>query len=240
MLRRALFVIIGILFAILTALPMLALPARASGLSSSSLIGFSLAANPDSASLEVGTRTSVTITVFSQGLNGPVNLAVTVSSNSGLTVTLSPSTAIVLPGGNANSTLSVDATSAQAGAYNVQVTGSSLSSPSQEITVVTSVTPTPSSPPVNPPSGSAPPTGTSPPSGSGSSGNTGLGNTQTSTTTSGPSTRGATGPRGGSPSSTFDPIAFLVAGNLLAAIATAAALGSLHRRKKQTSLSSWQ
>lgn len=238
-LRRTFFVTICILFAILTTTPILGFPARAFGLSSSSLTGFGLAASPDSTSLGVGTGTSVTIIVSSQGLNGPVSLAAAAPSSSGLTFTLSPSTAIVLPGGNANSTLSMDATSAQPGTYNVQVTGSSPLTPSQEITVVTDVTTTASSPPVNPPSGSAPPSGTSPPSGSGSSGNSGSGNTQTSTTTSSPSTRGSTGPRGESPSSTPDPIGFLIAGNLLATIAVAAALGSL-RRRKQTSLSSWQ
>lgn len=237
--RHVLFITIGILLASLTVLATLAPPAQASSPAVSSLAGFSLSADPGSTSLAVGTITSVTIIVSSQGLSGPVNLAVAVSSSSGLTVTLSPLTVLVLPGGNANVALSIDATSAQPGTYNVKVTGSSLLAPSQETTVVTSVTTTGSSPPVNPPSGSAPPSGSSPSSGSGPSGNSGAGNTQTSITTSNPGTRGLIGPKGGSPASTFDPIAFLVGGNLLAAIAAAVALGSL-RRKKRASLSSWR
>ena len=237
--RRALFVTIGILFATLTALPILANLARASSLSTSSLIGFNLAASPSSTNLVVGTRTIVTIIVSSQGLNGPVNLVAAVSSSSGLTVTLSPSSVLVLPSGTANSTLNIDGTSAQAGTYNVQVMGSSSLAASQETTVVTSVTSSSSSPPVSPPSGSPPPPGTVPPSGPGSPGNSGPGNGGTSTTSSGQGPKTTISPKGGNSSPSSEPVAILIFGNLLAAATTAAAVGSL-RKKKQSTLSRWQ
>jgi hypothetical protein len=226
------FIRIGIFLAFLISLPLVAIPTRASNPSNSSLIGFSLSTDPDATNVEAGKSTSVTVIVSSQGLNGPVNLSVAVSSSSGPSATFSPSTVLVLPGGVANSTMSIDATTAQPGVYNIDLTGSSLLEPSQVTTVVANVTTAASSPPVNLPSGSTPPTESYPPSGSSSSGNSGSNNGQTSTTTSGQTPRGSIGPNGRDSSPTSDPLALLVAGNLLAAIATVAALGSLHRRRK--------
>jgi hypothetical protein len=239
-LRLPFFIFIGIILGFLISLSIVAIPAWAYNPSNSSLIGFNLSTDPNATTVQAGTSTTVTIIVSSQSLNGPVSLSVAVSSNSGLAATLSPSTVLVLPGGAANSTMSIDATTAQPGLYNIEVTGSSLLAPSRVTTVVANVTTAASNPPVNPSPGSTPPTGTSPPSGSRSSVNSGSNHGQTSTTTSGQSPRGPIGPHGQDSSSTSDPVAFLVVGNLLAAIATAATLGSLLRRKKQASLSSWQ
>jgi hypothetical protein len=222
---------------IFVAVFMTTLPVNASNqparLTLPSLVGFGLAANPNSVNMQAGVTTSVALTVSSQGLDGPISLGATVSPTQGPNVVISPSSVVVLPGGNSDSNLEIDAMSAQPGTYNVNVSGSTLLAPSQSISVTVTITAASTSPPTNPPSGSSPPSGSTPPS-------SGPNNQQQpgSVTSSGP--KSPMSPTKAITRSIDDPAEALVVGNLLAAIVTLATLASIRRRRTQASLSKWQ
>lgn len=185
-----------------------------------SLLGFGLAANRDNVSAQTGASVNVTLTVSSQSLSGPVSLDAAISPTPGPSALIDPSNLIVQPAGSATSTLEISTTSVQPGIYDVVVTGSSLLAPSQSVTVSINVTSPPSGQSTNPPSGSTPP------------GSSGHNNQQPSTTTSGSTPKGPLSPKNPGSGSTFDPVGVIVAGNLLAAVATAATMTSLHTKRK--------
>src|SRR5438552_18891221 len=140
------------------------LPALAAGQAPNnaqvSLVGFSLTITPDTLSIQNESSANAAIIVTSQGLNGPVHLGASVSPSSGLQAVTDPSSVMVLPAGNAASTLEINATSAQVGEYKINVTGSAILAPSQSLTVTVHVTVPPSQPSTSPPSSSPPgPTG---------------------------------------------------------------------------------
>ena len=187
-----------------------------------SLIGFSLTVTPDTLSIQNGNSANAAIIVTSQGLNGPVQLGASVSPSSGPQAVTNPSSVIVLPGGNAASTLEINATSAQVGEYQISVTGSAILAPSQSVIVTVQVTGPPGQPSTSPPS-SSPPSTTNP------------NNQQPSTTTSGSNPKGSSTTRGHGPQSVFDPVGVIVTGNLLAAVGTVGALASMYRKRTNPS-----
>ena len=203
------------------------LPALAAGQApknaQTSLVGFSLTVTPDTLSIQNGNSANAAIIVTSQGLNGPVHLGASVSPSSGLQAVTDPSSVMVLPGGNAASTLEINATSAQVGEYKINVTGSAILAPSQSVTVTVHVTGPPSQPSTSPPSSSPPP------------GTTGPNNQQPSTTTSGSNPKGPSTPKSQGSQSVFDPVGVMVAGNLLAAVGTVVALASMYRKRTNPS-----
>ena len=190
------------------------------------LVGFSLNITPGTLSVQNGSSANAAIIVTSQGLNGPVNLDASVSPSSGLQAAADPSRVMVLPGGNAASTLEINATSAQVGDYQINVTGSVILTPSRSFIVTVHVTASSSQPPVSPPS-SPPAPGTSGPN-----------NQQPSTTTSGSNPKGPSTPKGQGSPSIFDPVGVIVAGNLLAAVGTIGAIASMYRKRSNPSHSS--
>jgi len=204
------------------------LPALAAGQAPNnaqvSLVGFSLTITPDTLSIQNESSANAAIIVTSQGLNGPVHLGASVSPSSGLQAVTDPSSVMVLPGGNAASTLEINATSAQVGEYKINVTGYAILAPSQSVTVTVHVTGPPSQPSTSPPSSSPPPPGT-----------TGPNNQQPSTTTSGSNTKGPSTPKSQGSQSVFDPVGVMVAGNLLAAVGTIGALASMYRKRTDPS-----
>ena len=203
------------------------LPALAAGQASNnaqtSLVGFSLTVTPDTLSIQNGNSANAAIIVTSQGLNGPVQLGASVSPSSGPQAVTNPSSVIVLPGGNAASTLEINATSAQVGEYQISVTGSAILAPSQSVIVTAQVTGPPGQPSTSPPSSSPPPSTTNP------------NNQQPSTTTSGSNPKGPSTTRGQGQQSVFDPVGVMVAGNLLAAVGTIGALASMYRKRTNPS-----
>jgi len=203
------------------------LPALAAGQASNnaqtSLVGFSLTVTPDTLSIQNGNSANAAIIVTSQGLNGPVQLGASVSPSSGPQAVTNPSSVIVLPGGNAASTLEINATSAQVGEYQISVTGSAILAPSQSVIVTAQVTGPPGQPSTSPPSSSPPPSTTNP------------NNQQPSTTTSGSNPKGPSTTRGQGQQSVFDPVGVIVTGNLLAAVGTVGALASMYRKRTNPS-----
>src|SRR5437016_4444320 len=204
------------------------LPALAAGQApnnaQASLVGFSLTITPDTLSIQNESSANAAIIVTSQGLNGPVHLGASVSPSSGLQAVTDPSSVMVLPGGNAASTLEINATSAQVVEYKINVTGSAILAPSQSVTVTVHVTGPPSQPSTSPPS-SSPPPGTT----------TGPNNQQPSTTTSGSNPKGPSTPKSQGSQSVFDPVGVMVAGTLLAAVGTIGALASMYRKRTDPS-----
>lgn len=190
-----------------------------------SLVGFSLTVTPDTLNIQNGSSANDAITVTSQGLDGPVNLRASTSPNSGLQAVTDPSNVLVLPGGNAVSTLEVNATAAQIGDYKINVTGSSTLTLSQSFIVTAHVSGPPSQPSTSPQSGSPTP-GTSSPN-----------NQQPSTTTS-PNPKGRSTPQGPGSQSILDPVGVIVAGNLLAAIGTIGTIVSMYRKRGNMSRAS--
>jgi hypothetical protein len=188
-----------------------------------SLVGFSLTVSPDNLSVQNGSSANAAIIITSQGLNGRVNLGASVSPSSGLQAVTDPSNVTVLPGGNAISTLEINAASAQTGDYKINVTGSAILAPPQSFIVTVHVTGPPSQPPAHPPS-SPSPTGTSGPN-----------NQQPSTTTSSSNPKSPSTPNGQGSQSVFDPIGVIVAGNLLAAVGTIGAIVSMYRKRNNPS-----
>ena len=203
------------------------LPALAAGQApnnaQASLVGFSLTITPDTLSIQNESSANAAIIVTSQGLNGPVHLGASVSPSSGLQAVTDPSSVMVLPGGNAASTLEINATSAQVVEYKINVTGSAILAPSQSVTVTVHVTGPPSQPSTSPPSSSPPP------------GTTGPDNQQPSTTTSGSNPKGPSTPKSQGSQWVFDPVGVMVAGNLLAAVGTIGALASMYRKRTNPS-----
>src|SRR5437660_1474669 len=203
------------------------LPALAAGQASNnaqtSLVGFSLTVTPDTLSIQNGNSANAAIIVTSQGLNGPVQLGASVSPSSGPQAVTNPSSVIVLPGGNAASTLEINATSAQVGEYQISVTGSAILAPSQSVIVTAQVTGPPGQPSTSPPSSSPPPSTTNP------------NNQQPSTTTSGSNPKGPSTTRGQGQQSVFDPVGVIVTGNLLAAVGTVGARASTSRKRTNPS-----
>ena len=188
-----------------------------------SLVGFSLTVSPDNLNVQNGSSANAAIIVTSQGLNGRVNLGASVSPTSGLQAVSDPPFVTVLPGGNAASTLEINATSAQIGEYKINVTGSAILAPPQSFIVTVHVTGPPSQPPAPPPS-SLPPTGTSGPN-----------KQQPSTTTSSSNPKSPSTPKGQGSHSVFDPVGIIVAGNLLAAVGTIGAIVSMYRKRNNPS-----
>jgi hypothetical protein len=187
-----------------------------------SLVGFSLTVSPDNLNVQNGSSANAAITVTSQGLNGPVKLGASVSPSYGLQAVTDPNSVTVLPGGNAASTLEINATSAQIGEYKINVTGSAIPAPPQSVIVTVHVTSPPNQPPTSPPSGS-PPTGTSGP------------NNQPPTTTPGSNPKSRSTPKGQGSQSVFDPVGVIVAGNLLAVVGTIGAVASMYRKRNNPS-----
>ncbi|HEV2120884.1 MAG TPA: hypothetical protein VGS11_12380 [Candidatus Bathyarchaeia archaeon] len=198
-------------------------PARVAGQTLSttqaSLVGFNLSVTPSTFNIHNGTSANGAILVTSQGLTGPVSLTASVSPSSGVQAIADPSTIAVLPGGNAASTLEINATSAQLGEYKINVTGSAPLAASQSLIVTVQVTGA-QGPPQSPPSGSPNPQG---PSGSN--------NNQPSMTTSGSNPKGPSTPKGQGSQTVFDPVGIIVAGNVIAAIGTIGAIASMYRKK---------
>ena len=188
-----------------------------------SLVGFSLTVSPDNLNVENGSSANAAIIVTSQGLNGRVNLGASVSPSYGLQAVTDPPFVTVLPGGNAASTLEINAASAQIGEYKINVTGSAILAPPQPFIVTVHVTGPPSQPPASPPS-SPPPTGTSSPN-----------NQPPSTTTTGSNPKRPSAPKSQGSQSVFDPVGVIVAGNLLAAVGTIGAIASMHRKRRNPS-----
>jgi len=188
-----------------------------------SLVGFSLSVTPDTMTIQNGSSTNAAIIVTSQGLNGPVTLRTSVSPSSGLQAVTDPSSVMVLPGGNAASTLEINASSAQIGEYKINVTGSAILALSQSYIVTVRVTGPPSQPSASPPSSSPPP------------GTSGSNNKQPSTTTSGSNPKGPSIPKGQGSQPAFDPAGVIVAGNLLAAVGTIGAIASMYRKRSNPS-----
>jgi hypothetical protein len=178
-----------------------------------SLVGFSLTVSPDNLNVQNGSSANAAIIVTSQGLNGRVNLGASVSPSSGLQAVTDPPFVTVLPGGNAVSTLEINATSAQIGEYKINVTGSAILAPPQSFIVTVHVTGPPSQPPAPPPS------------------------SPSSTATSGPNKqpKSPSTPKGQGSQSVFDPVGVIVAGNLLAAVGTTGAIASMYRKRNNPS-----
>jgi hypothetical protein len=178
-----------------------------------SLVGFSLTVSPDNLNVQNGSSANAAIIVTSQGLNGRVNLGASVSPSSGLQAVTDPPFVTVLPGGNAVSTLEINATSAQIGEYKINVTGSAILAPPQSFIVTVHVTGPPSQPPAPPPSSPSP------------------------TATSGPNKqpKSPSTPKGQGSQSVFDPVGVIVAGNLLAAVGTTGAIASMYRKRNNPS-----
>jgi hypothetical protein len=187
------------------------------------LIGFSLTVNPDTLNVQNGSSANAAIIVTSQGLNGRVDLGATVSPSYGPQAVTDPPSVTVLPGGNAASTLEINAISAQIGEYKINVTGSAILAAPQSFIVTVHVTAPPSQPSPSPPSN--PPT----------SGTPGSNNQQPSTTTSGSNPKSPATPKSQSSQSVFDPGGLIVAGNLLAAVGTIGAIASMYRKKSNPS-----
>ena len=214
--------IIPLSLAILVATLLALAAGQAPNNAQASLVGFSLTITPDTLSIQNESSANAAIIVTSQGLNGPVHLGASVSPSSGIQAVTDPSSVMVLPGGNAASTLEINATSAQVGEYKINVTGSAILAPSQSVTVTVHVTGPPSQPSTSPPSSSPP-------------GTTGPNNQQPSTTTSGSNPKGPSTPKSQGSQSVFDPVGVMVAGNLLAAVGTIGALASMYRKRTDPS-----
>src|SRR2546422_4398435 len=210
---------LAILVASLPPLP----PAKPQTTPQASLVGFSLTITPDTLSIQNESSANAAIIVTSQGLNGPVHLGASVSPSSGLQAVTDPSSVMVLPGGNAASTLEINASSAQIGEYKINVTGSAILALSQSYIVTVRVTGPPSQPSASPPSSSPPP------------GTSGSNNKQPSTTTSGSNPKGPSIPKGQGSQPAFDPAGVIVAGNLLAAVGTIGAIASMYRKRSNPS-----
>src|SRR5437667_10642077 len=214
--------IIPLSLAILVATLLALATVQARNNAQASLVGFSLTITPDTLSIQNESSANAAIIVTSQGLNGPVHLGASVAPSSGLQAVTDPSSVMVMPGGNAASTLEINATSAQVGEYKINVTGSAILAPSQSVTVTVHVTGPPSQPSTSPPSSSPP-------------GTTGPNNQQPSTTTSGSNPKGPSTPKRPGSQSVFDPVGVMVAGNLLAAVGTIGALASMYRKRTNPS-----
>jgi len=225
-LRPTLIIVLGLAIFIVTT-PVVA-AGQAPSVALPSVIGFSVTASPDMMTVQTGGNAIVTVTVSSQDLNGPVSLTALVSPSPGPRALVDPSTVIALPGGSATSTLQIDATSTQPGMYGIVVSGSTLLAPSQSVTVTVNITKVPSNPSTTPRTGSNP------------SGPSGPNGQQPSTTTSGSNPKGPVAPKSQGPQSIFDPVGVLVAGNLLAAVATVATMASLKRKRNDSSPSTSQ
>jgi hypothetical protein len=187
-------------------------------------VGFSLTVTPDTLNVQNGSTANAAIIVTSQGLNAGVRLTASVSPSAGLQAVTDPSSVTVLPGGNAASTLEINAASAQIGEYKINVTGSSILASPQTVIVTVHVTGPSSQPSPSPPS--SPPT----------SGTPGSSNQQPSTTTkSGSNPKGSSTPKGQGSQSVFDPVGVIVAGNLLAVVGTIGAVASMYRKRNNPS-----
>jgi hypothetical protein len=196
---------------------------QAPNVAQASLVGFSLTVTPDTLSIQNGSSANAAIIVTSQGLNAVVKLTASVSPSAGVQAVTDPSSVMVLPGGNAASTLEINAMSAQIGEYKINVTGSSILASSRTVMVTVNVTGPPSQPSPSPPSN--PPT----------SGASGSNNQGPSTTTSGSNPKGSSTPKGQGSRSVFDPVSIIVAGNLLAAIGTVGAIASMYKKRNNPS-----
>jgi hypothetical protein len=174
--------------------------------------------------IQNGSSANAAIMVTSEGLNGPVRLGALVSPSSGLKAVTDPPSVTVLPGGNAISTLEINATSAQIGDYKINVTGSSIVAPSKSFIVTVHVTSPPSQPSASP--SSNPPQSESGPS-----------NQQPATTTSGSNPKAPSTTKGRGSQSIFDPVWVIVAGNLLAALGSIGAIASMHKKRSSPSRS---
>jgi hypothetical protein len=201
---------------------------QAPNVAQAALVGFTLTVTPDTLSVQNGSSANAAIIVTSQGLNAGVKLAASVSPSAGLQAVTDPPSVTVLPGGNAASTLEINATSAQIGEYKINVTGSAILAAPQSFIVTVHVT--------GPPSQPSPSPSSNPPN----SGTPGSNNQQPSTAKSGSNPKGSSTPKGQGSQSVFDPVGVIVAGNVLAAIGTIVAMVSMYRKRSSLSRATLQ